>query len=391
LLGYTDSYGAGNSDFWLIKTDSEGNEEWNKTIGGIENESGYAVNEIAEDVFIILGSTNSYGAGSSDYYLVKVGYNPPSSFSLISPADGDTVYSYMIEFDWEDSEDPYSGDISYDLYLDTDDGFSNPIIIHDLTESEYTNTEELENNRTFYWKICATSEEGKSTWSNDTRSFITNYEYWGLINAEANDGSDEEEGIDDDDYVVLTFDRSTDKPEIDASNIDDIFRLSGGHTWLDGAGRIGEAIWNIAGDKLAIYLSTHFTPPTVAPGDTITPDYYSMTQTQCVISGSFNPSGVGKSNVPSDIPAELTLYPNRPNPFNPVTTISVGIPGAGRVIVSIFDLRGRLVSRLYDGMKSAGTASFVWEAQGMASGVYICRVEMPERGSVQTRKMLLLK
>jgi hypothetical protein len=393
MLGSTESFSLGLCDFWLIKTDNDGNEKWNKTFGGTLNDIGKSLDTTSDGGFVLLGFTNSFGAGENDFYLMKSGYYPPSSFALLSPADGDTIAAEPVEFDWEDSVDPYSGDVSYALYLDTDSGFTNPVIISGLGGSQYNYPEELSNTETYYWKVCATSEEGKTTWSEETRSFFTNYEEyrWELSVAEASDGEFGLEGIDNDDYVQITFDKPTDKPEIDATNIDDIFRLSGGHTWLDGAGKVKEVVWNTEGNIVTIYLSTQLSAPTVAPGDTVTPDYYRMTAAPCVITGSFDPSSVNRGKVPSGIPSELTLYPNRPNPFNPVTTISVGVPKDGRVIVSIFDLRGRLVKNVYDGIKPAGTASFVWNANGLASGVYLCRVEMPDRGTIRTGKIMLLK
>jgi hypothetical protein len=231
------------------------------------------------------------------------------------------------------------------------------------------------------------------TWSNEINSFLADngLKKSKLTGAEASDGNLPVEGIDSDDYVQLTFDSATDKPEIDASNIDYIFRLSGGHTWLDEAGMVKDVIWNDKGDKVTIYLSTVFSSPTVAPGDTIRPYYSGMLETPCIITGDFDPSSVNRSNIPSGKPSELTLYPNRPNPFNPVTTITVGVPREGRVIVSIFDLQGRLVMRLFDGIVPAGVTGFVWNADRLSSGVYLCRVEMPDSGTIRTRKMMLLK
>ncbi len=70
-LGYVDSYGAGNHDIWLIKTDSFGNEEWNKTFGTIEWDSGYSVQQTNDNGFIIIGTTKSYGSGGQDAWLIK--------------------------------------------------------------------------------------------------------------------------------------------------------------------------------------------------------------------------------------------------------------------------------------------------------------------------------
>jgi hypothetical protein len=63
---------GGRSDVYLIRTDSEGNELWNRKYGGVENDLGYSVQKtFPDDGFIIVGNTYSYGAGASDVYLVK--------------------------------------------------------------------------------------------------------------------------------------------------------------------------------------------------------------------------------------------------------------------------------------------------------------------------------
>ncbi|MCK4575773.1 hypothetical protein KAU34_05160, partial [candidate division WOR-3 bacterium] len=73
IAGYTDSFGAGYNDVYLIKTDADGDTIWTKTIGGTGSEKAYSVQEISEDEYIIAGSTSSYGAGFSDVYLIRMG------------------------------------------------------------------------------------------------------------------------------------------------------------------------------------------------------------------------------------------------------------------------------------------------------------------------------
>jgi PKD repeat protein len=71
LAGATLSYGAGGYDVYLVKTDNAGNQVWSKTFGGTASESGYAVQQTSDGGFVIVGSTESEGAGSSDFYLIK--------------------------------------------------------------------------------------------------------------------------------------------------------------------------------------------------------------------------------------------------------------------------------------------------------------------------------
>jgi len=72
ILGRTYSFGNGNSDFWVIKTDSNGNEEWNQTFGGGSADYGYDMQRTEDHGYILTGLTYSYGAGSYDVWLIKI-------------------------------------------------------------------------------------------------------------------------------------------------------------------------------------------------------------------------------------------------------------------------------------------------------------------------------
>jgi hypothetical protein len=71
VAGFTYSYGAGGRDAWLIKTDSLGNKQWDKTFGGIGWDDASSVQQTTDGGYIVAGETGSYGAGSGDVLLIK--------------------------------------------------------------------------------------------------------------------------------------------------------------------------------------------------------------------------------------------------------------------------------------------------------------------------------
>jgi hypothetical protein len=71
---------------------------------------------------------------------------------------------------------------------------------------------------------------------------------------------------------------------------------------------------------------------------------------------------------------------NYPNPFNPGTTVNYTVPSRGRVSVGVYDVRGNLVTMLFEGERSSGAYSIEWDARSekadVASGIYFARVSL---------------
>ena len=91
-VGYTNSFGAGNYNFWLVRTDSAGNKLWDRTFGGANREFARSVQQTNDGGYIVSGNTDSFGPGWSVLWLVK------------TDASGNTMWSKT----YEDSDCGYS-------------------------------------------------------------------------------------------------------------------------------------------------------------------------------------------------------------------------------------------------------------------------------------------
>lgn len=116
-------------------------------------------------------------------------------------------------------------------------------------------------------------------------------------------------------------------------------------------------------------------------------------------SGMSNVMGLTSAGVvnvdQSDIlPKEFALYQNYPNPFNPSTAISYHLSAVSVITLKVYDILGREVATLVDGVRNAGSYTVQWNASSMPSGMYVYRlraVDGANREVVLAKKMLLLK
>ena len=91
----------------------------------------------------------------------------------------------------------------------------------------------------------------------------------------------------------------------------------------------------------------------------------------------------------ADQPLHFELAANHPNPFNPTTTLAFSLDHTASVRLSVFDIMGREVAVLNDGLLGSGEHQLVFNADGLSSGTYFYRLD--SEGRSETRKMLLLK
>lgn len=98
-----------------------------------------------------------------------------------------------------------------------------------------------------------------------------------------------------------------------------------------------------------------------------------------------------------NMPGGFALRQNYPNPFNPSTTIEFTLPKSAFVMLKVYNLLGKEVATLVAEQRSAGIHKFNWDASGLASGVYLYRLEAGDpssnsgQGFVQTKKLILMR
>ena len=106
IIGFTQSYGAGFHDFYFIKTDVNGDTLWTRTYGGIDTDRGFSIQQTAEEGFIITGKTSSYGVGTPSW---------PNVFLIYTDANGDIL--------WTRTYGGVNGDEGYSVLQTADSGF----------------------------------------------------------------------------------------------------------------------------------------------------------------------------------------------------------------------------------------------------------------------------
>jgi hypothetical protein len=72
VAGYTESFGAGWSDVWVLKLDASGTVQWQKTYGGSSIDRAYSIQQTSDGGFVVAGHTWSFGAGLNDFWVLKL-------------------------------------------------------------------------------------------------------------------------------------------------------------------------------------------------------------------------------------------------------------------------------------------------------------------------------
>jgi len=331
LVGWTDSYGAGEDDVYLIKTNAWGDTLWTRTFGDAFYDKGYMVEQTSDSHLIIIGGTGYFGFYNPDAYLIKIDLN------------GDTLWTRTVGDYWSDAgrsitKTPDGGFIIAGWTMSYGEGS------HDIYLVKVDSTGESVYHKTYGGEYSDVARSLEPT--SDGGYIITGYTYsFGEGNMDI--------------YVIKTD-----------SNCDSIWTTTIGGPEFDYG-------WAGVESRDGGYTVVGWTSSFGAHSRDIILANISFQQTDA------------DDIIDINTPDKFALFQNYPNPFNAATTISFAVEDDHQVILAIYDLLGREVNCLIDEFLTAGSYQVSFDASHLASGVYLCSLQADDNR--QTKRMVLLK
>jgi len=332
--GWTNSFGAGNSDMYIVKLDVNGALQWSKTVGGTDLDAAHSIIQTTDGGYAVAGLSNSFGAGSLDMYIVKLdgsgnlqwgktvgGTGLDRAFSIIQTTDGG-----YISAGWTNS----FGAGGSDMYI---------VKLSSSGTLIWSKTVGGTNNDAGY-SIIRTTDGGYAV-TGSTNSFgAGNYDMY-IVKLDVNGN---------------TCGNSTSPPSQTGT---------------------GGVLGTPTPTVMTITPTVTTPSPTVSSGGTVT--------TICGF--------VGIEPTSNETPAQFKLEQNYPNPFNPITHLGFRIANFGFVKLTIYDILGREVSTLVNEQLNPDTYVVEWDASNYPSGVYYYQLTAGDASAPlsMTKKMVLVK
>ncbi|MEZ5196835.1 MAG: T9SS type A sorting domain-containing protein [Bacteroidales bacterium] len=384
ITGYTTSYGAGNFDVWLIKTNESGDSLWSKTFGGTNNDFGNAVIQTADNGYVVIGSTESYGSGNSDFWMIKTN------------SAGDSLWSKTYGGNYND--------IAFSGVQTSDDGF---VLTGYTQPAGFSNADvwliktdhlgDMEWSKTYGGNLNELANSVQQTY--DEGYIITGYTmsygagaqdvyliktdmFGDTIWTKTFGGASNDVGncvieTADSDFIVCGFNFSL-SPDGDPD------------LWLIKTDIGGDTLWTRtyggSGSDVGRFVEETFDGGLIVSGWTSS---YGAGQKDIWLLHLDLNGQVGIDQPLSKTSAYLELYQNYPNPFSNSTTIEYFIPTSGYVSINVYDLSGALVTTVVNDIMMAGDHTVQFNGTGLTEGVYIYSLKT-DQASIM-KKMILLR
>jgi len=415
IVGFTESFGNGSRELWVLKTNQNGDTSWTKTYGGLGQENGYSVQQTSDNGYIVAGQTNSYGAGNYDVYLLKLDASGDIVFTK-TYGDVNTDYARDIKITAEGGY-VLCGGTSGDAWILKTNPMGETTWTTIITGPQSEVAESIcQTSDGGYIVVGATgafgvadvllirlSSQGDSLWA---KTFGGPGYDWGHSVLQAADGG----------YVLSG--------------------VSNGEAWILKTDAIGDTVWRttLYSPQADIAASVCQTPDGgyAVAGASSDNAYLAKTDSLGILSWVRNWGGLNEEWLLSVQPTsdggfvaagftasfgagnrdawllkiepevshlkqdkqfmdkgDVNLHRNYPNPFNPSTTIEFDLPKSSDVTLKIFNILGEEVTTLVSDRLSAGSYSYEWDASNFASGVYLYRLQAGDY--IETRKMVLMQ
>ena len=437
VAGFTESFGAGNPDVYLVKTDSMGDTLWTRTYGGPEFDYAHSVQQTTDGGFVITGPTTSFDAGSADVYLVKTDsigdtlwtrtYGGPSwdwGWSVQQASDGGYIiaghtYSfgagssdiYLIKTDskgdtlWTRTYGGTADDIGLSVQQTSDGGY----IIAGQTYSFGEGSSDA--------YLVKTDSIGDTLW---TRTYGGTADDFGVSVQQISAGG----------FIIVGWTGSFGSGSNDVYFIktDSLGRALWTRTYGGSGDDQGRSVdqtsdggYVIAGVTSVVGFYDVYLIKTDSLGDSLwtrtfcgtgNPTYNSCSVQETgdggiIVTGRTDSFGAGWDDVYLIKTDSLGLVvgiqeqdrklktekrkalQNKPNPFQGSTVISYSLPGSAHVTLKVFDITGRLLETLVNEIQEHGSYQVQWNSNDNPSGIYFCRLQAGD--FTDTKKMLLLR
>lgn len=387
LVGKTKSFGAGDADVYLIKTDFLGSEVWSKTIGGAGRDEGCSVRPTPDNGYIIAGRTNSYGAGADDFYLIKTNAGGDTLWTKVyGGANGESASAVRNTLD--------SGFIVFGTTGSFGSGYSSMYAIKTDANGDSLWSATYGGDAADLGYAAEVSLDGGYIFAGATASYGAGYSDMYLVKTDPNGD--------------LEWDRFYGGAEDDRAYSVQVAPDGGflvaGRTQSYGSGQydmyavrtdpIGASTWSqtYGGDKsdycrMALARVDGF----VLIGYTYS---FSTGGSDCYLLQLQDNQATWVNDFDLALPSEFDLAQNYPNPFNLSTVIEFNVDRRNDFALTIFNILGQEVRNWDLGSLPVGLHTVSWDgldnlSREVASGVYLYQLSTEK--SHLTRKMVLLK
>jgi len=386
LVGYCRKDETAPEDLLVVKVNASGEMQWHKCYGDSGNEYAYAIQKTPDGNFVISGTTNSFGHGGDDVWVLKVNDK------------GDTLWTATFGSTGEEQGRGCAVDASGNIYVSAKSrGAFSPDMYMIKLHSDGS-TEWLKSFSSMGWT------EGYDVCLSDTVAVFAGYGFWGSgfrhdmlwlkMNTQGDTLKTCHAGGSEDDYA-FGISTTHDGGLILAGKTISFGGYWNGLLWrVDSQGETKwqkafggdqeDVFWNVIETSDQCYLAVGFTKST-GNGES---DLF-------VVKADSTGEATAIDRTLSGLPRQYALGQNYPNPFNPSTTIPVHLKQGGAVRIEIFNTNGEKVAVVGPENFNAGTHQVVWKGRGLngkqlPSGVYIYRLRVNGKFYAQ-RKMILLR